>query len=994
MAMKEQSLTPGSSLLVGSWRIENKDRTVHWSPEMFTIFERSRELGPPSYTEFLHLIHPGDKHKFANLWSSKDFDIFDFRVNAGSGCKTVLASVHSLDCNGAMVVGTMIEKKMETEPDPLSDLLIESMKDGFSAVDANGVHLKVNSSLCEMTGFSREELIGTGMPYPYWPEEEKREYRSVFARMEAGACQDYELILKRKAGELFPVLVSPASVRREDGTIIFFATIKDITKRKAQVDSVRISEERHRLFSEMACDYIYAVTVTPAREFLPDWETPGYQKVTGYSSDEVVRLGGWPSIVCKEDLKTIASQIESVQQGTPEILEYRIRRKDGEIRWLRDYARPRWSEQQGRIVSITGGVQDITETKEAEKALRESEEKLRSVLETVPGYIATLDAKGKILFINRTPSGVARDTSSGGSIFEYVLRKYHEKIRSAIRLVFDTGMVTETEIEGIGPFGDILWYEVRLGPFFNEDRVTCVVLSAFNITDRRIAEEALKESEQRFRTLVEQSPISIEIFSPDGTMVHVNKAWEKIWCRSREEVVDSYNPLTDPSVEKLGLKALIRRAFSGRSGQLPEVCYEPPDAPEMKRWLHTRYFPLKDLEGNVKNVVVFNEDITERKRVEESLKENQIFIEQILATSTSELYIYDVVENTSVFSNRKVSDALGFADEELRALGEPGLPSIMHEDDWQGFLRHLETMRSAKDGEIIDFEYRMRHGDGTWHWFHSRDAVFKRDEAGRVLLIIGTATDITQRKLAEEKVSRVNEELERRVMERTIELEAAVKELEAFSYSVSHDLRGPLRSINGYTQLLVETCEGSLDEDGRMCIERVLNASNRMAQLIDDLLKLSRLTREELHRQQIDLSNLTMEVAEELRGLQRNGNVIFRIDSGLRANADKRLLKVALENLISNSMKFAGVRPEPVITFGRLPDSSDDVFYVRDNGVGFDMTYANKLFAPFQRLHRPEEFEGTGIGLATVQRIIRRHGGRVWAEGKIGEGATFYFTLS
>jgi signal transduction histidine kinase len=229
--------------------------------------------------------------------------------------------------------------------------------------------------------------------------------------------------------------------------------------------------------------------------------------------------------------------------------------------------------------------------------------------------------------------------------------------------------------------------------------------------------------------------------------------------------------------------------------------------------------------------------------------------------------------------------------------------------------------------------------------------------------------------------------------QRTAELETANKELEAFSYSVSHDLRTPLRGINGFSQALLEDYADQLDHTGRSYLQRVRAAAVNMGQLIDDLLGLAQITRSELHREPVDMSALAREVASALQQRDPERQVAFAIGERLAARGDRRLLRVLLENLIGNAWKFTSKRPRASIAFGAACHDGTTVYFVRDDGDGFDMAYAHKLFGAFQRLHAMAEFEGTGIGLATVHRIVHRHGGRVWAEGAVGQGATFYFTL-
>jgi PAS domain S-box-containing protein len=256
-------------------------------------------------------------------------------------------------------------------------------------------------------------------------------------------------------------------------------------------------------------------------------------------------------------------------------------------------------------------------------------------------------------------------------------------------------------------------------------------------------------------------------------------------------------------------------------------------------------------------------------------------------------------------------------------------------------------------------------------------------------LITASIRDVTQRKETEREVEELNAALQRRASE----LEVANRELEAFSYSVSHDLRAPLRTIDGFSQALLEDYRDQLPADAQNFLERVRNAAQRMAKLIDDLLELSRISRIPVERKPIDVSALAQSIAEELQQAEPHRKVEFEIAPHLKANGDSQLLRIAMQNLMNNAWKFTSKVPEARIQIGASKARDQRVFFVRDNGAGFDMTYASKLFGAFQRLHAVTEFPGTGIGLATVQRIIHKHGGRVWAESVVDQGATFYFTL-
>lgn len=253
--------------------------------------------------------------------------------------------------------------------------------------------------------------------------------------------------------------------------------------------------------------------------------------------------------------------------------------------------------------------------------------------------------------------------------------------------------------------------------------------------------------------------------------------------------------------------------------------------------------------------------------------------------------------------------------------------------------------------------------------------------------------EIVERTRAEEEARRANAELEQRVAERTAELEAVNRELESFNYSVSHDLRNPLTSIDGFGRILLEDYGPRLDDKGRGYMERILMAGKRMNRLIESMLSLARLGREEIRREPVDLSDMVSKVFEEFRFRYPERNVVATIAEGVMVNGDRRLMRVVVENLMGNAWKYTGGKESASIEFGTCELRGEKVHYIRDNGAGFDMARAHRLFTPFERLHSTNEFEGNGIGLATVRRIIERHGGRIWAEAKTGEGATFYFIL-
>lgn len=338
--------------------------------------------------------------------------------------------------------------------------------------------------------------------------------------------------------------------------------------------------------------------------------------------------------------------------------------------------------------------------------------------------------------------------------------------------------------------------------------------------------------------------------------------------------------------------------------------------------------------------------------------------------------------------NQKYCDIVGYSQDEMQQLD---FMRITHADDLEDDLAQVAALRAGTIREYST-EKRYRRKDGSLVWVNlTASAMWQPGE--QPLNLIAVAQDITARKQAEAEIQQLNAELELRVADRTAQLEAVNHELEAFSYSVSHDLRTPLRSIDGFSQALAEDYGERLDTVGHDYLSRVRRAAQRMGLLIDDLLRLARVTRAEMMHVRVDLSTLADEVTEYLCKHKGYSAAALAIEAGLVCHGDPALLRVVLENLLDNAWKYSSKIPQPKIMLGCMAQGDRVVYFVRDNGAGFDMNYVNKLFGAFQRLHRDEDFSGTGVGLATVKRIVHRHGGEVWAEGRPGEGAVFYFTL-
>jgi PAS domain S-box-containing protein len=332
----------------------------------------------------------------------------------------------------------------------------------------------------------------------------------------------------------------------------------------------------------------------------------------------------------------------------------------------------------------------------------------------------------------------------------------------------------------------------------------------------------------------------------------------------------------------------------------------------------------------------------------------------------------------------------------VNILGGPDHETLLKVNDTEFYVNPEDRQRwhsiAERDGIVHDFEVQLRRRDEKIIWGRLTSRAIQNSK-GKILYYEGSLEDITERKKSKEKIHQLNMELEQRVFERTAQLEAANKELEAFAYSVSHDLRAPLRHIDGFIKLLIKKTGNRLDQQSQRYLSLIENSAIKMGNLINDLLSFSRLGRQELKFNKVDLGVIVHDVIEDLEPDTAVRNIKWLIEGLPVINGDSSMFQIVMMNLISNALKFTMPREEAVIEVGSESREGETIVFIRDNGVGFDPEYADNLFGVFQRLHRIDEFEGTGVGLAIVQRIIHRHGGRVWAEGEIGKGAVFYFSL-
>ena len=509
----------------------------------------------------------------------------------------------------------------------------------------------------------------------------------------------------------------------------------------------------------------------------------------------------------------------------------------------------------------------------------------------------------------------------------------------------------------------------------------------------KVAEEVLRLSQQRLYTHFEHTPLAVIEWNTDFEFVSWNPAAKRIFGYTKEEVLGRH--ITEsilPENMREHVDKVWNDLLTNRGGRRSTNENTTKDGRTILcEWYNT---PLVDTNGKVIGVASLVDDITERKQAEKALKVSEARYRSVIATMAEGIVVQDADGQISAF-NSSALKILGLTKDQL--IGRSSLDPLWHaiHEDGSPFPGDTHpgptSLRTGKS--FSNIVMGVHRPDGTLAWISINSEPLIREGDDNPAGSVASFTDITERKKAEKELEQYRNHLETMVSERTTALEDANKELEAFSYSVSHDLRSPLRSIDGFSHALLEDYTEVIDSTGHNFLQRIRNSAQHMGRLIDAILSLSKVTRSEFHPKDVNLSAMAQAIINKYQDDEPERKIDVKIMPNVTAMVDQPLIEIVLDNLLSNAWKYTGKTNKAQIEFGAIEEDNRTIYYVSDNGAGFDMKYSNKLFGAFQRLHKSEEFEGTGIGLVTVSRIIRRHGGRVWAEAGLGQGAKFYFTL-
>ncbi len=752
------------------------------------------------------------------------------------------------------------------------------------------------------------------------------------------------------------------------------------------VVSGAIAEQRLRALVETTSDWVWETDGSAVYTY----SSPNIKGLLGYEAQDLIGTTPFDLMPSDEARRLAPALREAMKSGRPlRQFESRARARDGRLVDLERNAEPFFDEK-GNLLGYRGIDRDITDRRQAEAARREGDELFRTLVQNSPAGILLVDDGYRCVYVNDEATrilGYATEELEGRDFRtllddearEQATERYREWLKGeAASSRYEVGIRRK---DGARRRVDLVATMVR-----GTDGRVRTMGQILDVTEQRRTEEALRQA----HTVVLHSPVVLFRWraEPGWPVELVSENVSQFGYTPQELLSGSipYSTLVHPEDLPRVAREVTEHTAAGESSFVQE--YRLVTRAGEVRWVDDRTVVEWDTQGAPRRYQGVLMDITERKILERETEERRGFLESILAAAPDAIVTADN-RHAILEWNPGARRLFGYSREEtigrrIDDLITGGDASIASEAArWTASLAitagidQTETVRCRRDGTPIDVLV----------------SVAPIAAGAERIGVVAIYTDITAQKKAEKEIRRLNVDLEQLVRDRTAELEAANRELEAFAYSVSHDLRSPLRAIDGYTRILSEDYRSCLDENGRRICGVVRRETLRMGALIDDLLALSRIGRAELKAAQIDMQATVEAAFQEVATSQERERIDFRVGVLPSAAGDGALIRQVWVNLLSNAVKFSSGRNPAVIEVSSRAGDGETVFCVRDNGAGFDMQYVDKLFGVFQRLHSESEFEGTGVGLAIVHRIVTRHGGRVWAEGRLDGGALFCFTL-
>lgn len=749
-------------------------------------------------------------------------------------------------------------------------------------------------------------------------------------------------------------------------------------------------EERTRSFKESETHYLKLLETSPdglviiGMDGLISFVSSRILEIFGVQDkNEVIGQSPFDWIAPEERDRAARNMASIYREGRSQQNTYPLLKKDGTRFWGETNS-VLLTDSSGSPKGILSNVRDISERKQAAKALEESEVLLKTIAANYPNsYLSIIEKDFSIGYTSGqefTKQNLDPERFIGKTV-EEVFGEFAPTVKEQYLKTFQ-GQETTFEL-----FLNNQYQLYRTVPLFHEKGdIPRILVVVENITERKNAEKKIQESEERYRRIT--GAITDYIYTvrlEEGRPVETRHGPGCLAITGYSEESFASNPYLWAQMiveeDRLIVEEQIWRLLSGREVSAIEHRIVRQDG--MIKWVRNTPVPRFDQQGRMTAYDGLIQDITERKRAEGELHALAQRHESLLAAVPE---IVMEVDTNKVYTWANQAGLAFFGPEVL------GTEAASYFEGDQNTYSTVQPLFNGHE-DTIYVESWQRRQDGqirllAW-WCRTL-----KDADGNVTGALSTARDITERQQAEEEIRRLNAELEKRVQDRTAQLVATNNELEGFSYSVSHDLRAPLRHLTGFVNLLIRHLPEGLDDKSHHYLKVISDSAVKMGRLIDDILSFSRMGRTEMFRSRLSLKNLADDALLAVQPDIGDREISWSLTPLPEIYGDPSMLRIVLVNLISNAIKFSRGKPKAEIEIGHLEDQgNEDIFYVKDNGAGFDMQYKNKLFNLFQRLHHERDFEGTGLGLAIIQRIIARHGGRVWAEGAVDQGATFFFSL-